>query len=96
MRLMQPYFLQGHNLFVDSWFTSLVLFEELHANSTGACDTLRKNRSGMPRFTDQLEKGGCDYRHTDTLLATKWFDKRKVTVLSTIHEGRLRNTGKLH
>ncbi|CAF1621297.1 unnamed protein product, partial [Didymodactylos carnosus] len=39
MRLMQPYLLKGHNLFVDSWFTSPALFEELHANSTEACGT---------------------------------------------------------
>lgn len=96
MRLMQPHLLKDHNLFVDSWFTSPAIFEELHAYSTGACGTVRQNRSGMSRFPDQLEKGDCNYRHTDTLLAIKWFDKREVTILSAIHEARLGNTGKLH
>ncbi len=66
MRLMQAYLLKGHHLFVDSWFTSPTLFEESHANSTGACGTVKQNRCGMPRLTDQLEKGDCDY--TDTLI----------------------------
>jgi hypothetical protein len=96
MSLMQPYLQKGHNLFMENWFTSPVLFEELHANSTGAYGTARENRSGMPDFTNQLEKGDSDYRHTDILLAVKWFDKREVTILSTIHEAKLASTGKVH
>ena len=96
IKLIQLYLLEGHNLFADNWFTSLIVFEELHTNSTGAFGTVRQNRSGMPRFTDQLEKDDSDYRHIDILLAIKWFDKREVTVLSTIHEASLENTGKIH
>ena len=48
----------------------------------------------MPNFTDELEKGDSDYRHTDVLLAVKWFDKRDVTILSTIHEERTISTEK--
>ena len=50
----------------------------------------------MPNFTDELGKGESDYRHTDVLLAVKWFDKRDVTILSTIHEARTISTGKIH
>ncbi|CAF1206575.1 unnamed protein product [Adineta ricciae] len=91
MRLMQPCLLKGHNLPVDSWFPSPALSEELHANSIGVCGTVRQNRFGMPRLTDQLEKSDCDYRHTDILLAIKLFNKREVTILSTIHEALLAN-----
>ena len=94
--LMQSYLHKGHNLFVDNWFTSPALFKVLHANRTGAYGTVRKNRLGMPSFTDELEKGDSGYRHTDILLAVKWFDKRDVTMLSTIHEARTISTGKIH
>ena len=96
MTLMQPYLRKDHNLFMDNWFSSPVLFEELHANSTGACGTARENRSGMPLFSDKLARGEIDYRHTDILLAVKWFDRREATMLSTIHEPRLANSGKIH
>ena len=96
MTLMQSYLQKGHNLFVDNWFTSPALFEVLHANRTGACGTVRKNQLGMPNFTDALEKGDSNYRHTDVLLAVKWFDKRDVIMLSTIHEARTISTGKIH
>jgi len=96
MTLMQPYLQKGHNLFMDNWYSSPILFEELHANSTGACGTVRQNRLGMPHFTDTLQKGGTDYRNTNILLVIKWFDKREVTILSTIHEAKMMNTGKVH
>jgi hypothetical protein len=31
MNLMQPYLDKGHNLFLDSWFTSPAIFEKLYA-----------------------------------------------------------------
>ncbi len=96
MTLMQSYLQKGHNLFVDNWFTSPALFEVLHANGTGACGAVRKNRFRMPNFTDKLGKGDSDYRHTDILLAVKWFDKRDVTILSTIHSKKNPYSGKLN
>ncbi|CAF4514381.1 unnamed protein product, partial [Rotaria sp. Silwood2] len=89
MTLMQPYLQKGHNLFIDNWYTSPSLFELLHANSTGACSTVRRNRTGMPNFMNKLERGEHDYQHTDILLSERWFDKREVTILSTIHEPKM-------
>lgn len=96
MTLMKPYLQNGHNLFVDNWYTSPTLFELLHDNFTGACGTVRKNRTGMPNFIDGPTRGEIEYQHTDILLALKWFDKREVTMLSTIDEPKMVYTGKTH
>ena len=71
MTLMQSYLQKGHSLFVDTRFTSLALFEALHANGAGARGTIRKNRFEMPHFSGKLEKSDSNYRHTDILLAAK-------------------------
>lgn len=43
--LMRPYLDKGHSLFLDTWFTSPTLFEQLHTRSTGACGTAKANRA---------------------------------------------------
>ena len=95
MTLMDSYLHKGHNLFIDNWYTSPILFELLHAKSTGACGTVRRNRIGMPNFMNKLKRGEHDYQHTDILLAESWLDKREVTMLSTIHEPKMINSGKI-
>ncbi|CAF1052726.1 unnamed protein product [Didymodactylos carnosus] len=94
MTLMQPYLDKGHNLFLNSWFTSPTLFEKLHTRSTEACGTARANRAGLRKFEDKPRKGQQVYQSTDDMLALKWFDKREVIMLPTIHEPRIGFTGK--
>jgi len=94
MTLMQPYLDKSHNLFLDSWFTSPTLFEKLHTRFTGACGTARADRAGLPKFEDKPEKGQQVYQSTDSMLALKWFDKKEVIMLSTIHEPHMGFTGK--
>ena len=96
MTLMQSYLQKGHNLFMDSWYSRPILFEELHANSTGACGTVRQNHLGMPHFTNTLQMSDSDYQNTNILLVIGWFDKREITMLSTIHQANMINTGKVH
>jgi hypothetical protein len=47
MTLLQPYLDKGHNLFLDSWFTSPTLFEKLHTRSTGVCGTRGVHRANF-------------------------------------------------
>ncbi|CAF1509918.1 unnamed protein product [Didymodactylos carnosus] len=72
-------------------FTSPTLFEKLHTRSTGACGTAR---AGLPKFEDKPGKGQQVYQSKDNMLALKWFDKREVIMLYTIHEARIEFTGK--
>lgn len=85
MTLMKPYLGRGHNLYVDNWYTSPKLFSELHENKTGACGTVKSNRSGMPKFKN-VEKGQVEHLHEGSLLAIKWHDKRDVHMLTTINK----------
>lgn len=93
MTLMEPYLGKGHNLYVDNWYTSPKLFDELHKNQTGACGTVRLNRSGMPTF-NALKKSEVEHLHDGCLLAIKWHDKRDVHMLTTINKDGLGPTKK--
>lgn len=46
--LCEPLFNLGHHVYMDSFFTSPSLFQELEENQTGACGTLPSNRQGVP------------------------------------------------
>ena len=42
-RLCRPIYNKGHYVFMDNYFSSPALFDELSRNQTGACGTLRLN-----------------------------------------------------
>ena len=56
-------------------------------HSTYACGTVHPNSRGLPKvvITVKLNKTEAVFRCNGPLLATKWCDKRAVTVLTTIH-----------
>ena len=77
----------GHVICMDSYYSSPVLFEELRQRQHGAVGTVRTSRRGLP--TALREKMG---KTTSTqcfrngpMLAVAWYDKRQVTLLSTVH-----------
>ena len=49
MSLMESFLDQGHCLFMDNYYTSVALFEELEERSNLACETVRSNRVDLPR-----------------------------------------------
>ena len=49
MSLMESFLDQGHCLFMDNYYTSVALFEELEKRSNLACGTGRSNRVDLPR-----------------------------------------------
>jgi hypothetical protein len=38
----------GHHVYIENFYSSPVLFEALKESNTGACSTIRANRSGLP------------------------------------------------
>ena len=79
----------GHHVYMDNFYTSPELFEELHWRNTYACGTVRPNRRGLPTAVTKASlknKGDTVFRRNSTLLCLRWFDKRPVTLLSSIHE----------
>jgi hypothetical protein len=93
--LMQKYLKKGHNLWLDNWYSSPLLYNWLHENGTNACGTVRRNRKGMPQMPDKLKKGQTDSRHTDNMLALRWTDRREVYMLTTIHTDSMIQSGKI-
>jgi hypothetical protein len=39
----------GHKLYMDSFFSSPDLFDDLHSRKINCCGTVRLNRKGMPQ-----------------------------------------------
>ncbi|CAG4972668.1 unnamed protein product [Parnassius apollo] len=59
LRLMRPYLLKGHNLFMDNYYNSVTLSEKLLDLKTHTNGTLRKTRKDNPKEIVQkkLQKG---------------------------------------
>ena len=88
---------QGHQLYMDNYYSSPELFEELHRRHTYCTGTLkstRKNVSKAVRFA-KLKTGECVWRRAGPLLLFKWKEKKKdVLMLSTIHDAVMVETPK--
>lgn len=87
---------RGHHVYMDNYYTSPELFEELHYRDTFACGTCRSNRKNMSKAVSaaKLKKGEAVFRRSGPLLCFKWHEKRDVTMLSTIHEACMVETNK--
>ena len=48
LELLEPYLGRGHTLYIDNWYTSPLLAEELLKHDTGVCGTVKTNRKHMP------------------------------------------------
>ena len=83
---------KGHIIYMDNYFSSPALFEELADNQTGACGTLRVNRRGVPDAVKSA-KLKCGDPHLavrdEKLLFISWFDRRQVNLLTTVHNDTL-------
>ena len=79
---------RDHNVYVDNFYSSLLLFKDLQKVGIGACGTVRIDRKGIPViFKSTLQKGEVRTRRLDGgVLALQWQDKRTVSMLSTIHD----------
>lgn len=91
-----------HHVYMDNYYTSPELFEELYAKDTYACGTIRKNRKGLPNAvinaTLPKKSGEAVFRRNTIthLLCVKWCDKRNVLMLSSIHDANMVDTGKVN
>ena len=89
---------RGHHVYMDNYYSSPELFEELHFRETFAAGTVRKGRKGMPKglvdFKSLKKPGDCMFRRNGPLLCFRWREKKDVLMLSTIHEAVFVETGK--
>jgi hypothetical protein len=50
----------GHKFYVDSFFYSSYLFDDLHTKAIKCCGTVRSNQKGVPRYSGRklIQKQG--------------------------------------
>lgn len=88
MRLMTNYLDQGHTLFMDRYYNSLPLTEQLLTHDTQVVGTIQTNRRGLPEpiSKQKLKKDEVIAFRKGRIMALKWRDKREVTMISTLHD----------
>ncbi|PNF43126.1 hypothetical protein B7P43_G18025 [Cryptotermes secundus] len=79
----------GHKLYMDNFFSSPDLFDELMTKKITCCGTVRPNRKGLPddfrRRQFRLRKGDIRVRVRQNMTALVWKDKRDVYMLTNMH-----------
>ena len=56
---------KGHHVYINNYYLSSCLYEELHWHSTFACGTCRPNRKYFPKAVTKVKlkkKGDCVFR----------------------------------
>lgn len=84
----EKYLDRGHVFFYDNFFSSVGLAEELLRRRTRCCGTVRTNRKGWPKELDskktkKMKRGETKMLQKGELLATVWYDKKPISILST-------------
>jgi len=90
MKLMSPFFNNGHNVTTDNFFTSLELARQLKSKGTSIVGTLRGNRREMPPINSlrlAYHETKCFMESSCNASLTVYQAKRKkhVAILSTLH-----------
>ena len=92
-RLAHDFLHVGHVIYMDSFFSSVSLFEYLRANDTMAVGTVAAGRVGVPRCLHpkelKMEKGEFQFRRKNDLLCLRMNDRKNVLLLSTVHTAEL-------
>ncbi|XP_028160561.1 piggyBac transposable element-derived protein 4-like [Ostrinia furnacalis] len=88
MMLMEDYLNAGHSLYMDNFYNSVSLAENLLANKTYLTGTLRANRSRNPEITRaKLPKNQVQSRYNSRgVCVSNYRDKRTVLMISTEHD----------
>ena len=84
MKMAKPFLNKNRHFYFDNFFTSTTLMEHLLLQQSYACGTVRINRKDLPPCAKtKLKQGDCVYAQRNTMVFTKWHDKRDVSFLST-------------
>ena len=82
----------GHHLYIDNFYTSVQLAQELKSNGIGVCGTMRTNRKEFPgplkpsNLKLSKKNPGPVFVQKGNLLCIGWYDKKAVYLLTTVHE----------
>jgi hypothetical protein len=96
MSLMKDYLSQGYSLYIDNFYTSPTLVNDLYGFGVHATGTLDCSRIGVPSKISQLKKefgrksvcrGSGAYIRDGTSVYAVWKDTKCVSVMSNEHPG---------
>ena len=90
LSVLRPYLDKGFRAFMDNYYTSVALFQELEDRKTLACGTMWSNR--LPKeicelkekCVKELERGDSLYRQKGRLTCVTWRDRKPVRFLAAI------------
>lgn len=88
LNICRPVYQNHHHIYMDNYFSSPVLFEDLARFGLGACGTLRPNRLGVPQIIKDARLRREDPPicvRVGNLQYIAWQDKKQVTLLSSVH-----------
>lgn len=88
-RLMEPYLNRGHHLYMDNYYNSVGLSEELlETYKTHTTGTLRSNKRNNPKHivSKKLKRGEHIWSRKGNVFVSKWKDKRDVLAITTGHQ----------
>jgi hypothetical protein len=95
LSLTSPYQYRNHIVYLDRYFTSPTLLDELLERGTSSCGTVRKDRVGLPptfkTVANGLAMGEMRCWQRDELGALVWKDRRAVYLLTT-HKSPIETT----
>jgi hypothetical protein len=79
----------GHKVFMDNYFTSSALFDDLFQCKINACGTVHHDRRGMPEDIGpklpKMNRGDIATCITGNLKAVCWIDRHDVYILTNMH-----------
>jgi len=88
MNITKPLHHKNYHVYMDNYFSSPNLYQELADVNLGACGTLRSNRVGVPPAIKnaKLSKGDPPISVRDGIFQyISWQDKKMVNLLTTLH-----------
>lgn len=87
-RLMKPYLNKGHHLYMDNYYNSIDLSNQLFKQKTHTTGTLRRNRKKNPKSIISFKKmkpGQHVFSKKGPIYVSRWRDKREVYSITTGH-----------
>jgi len=80
----------GHKLYMDNFYSSPDLYDDLAQKKIFCCGMVRLHRKGMPKDLKpkilRLKRGDIRVRTRSDLMAVVWKDKRDICLLTNIHD----------
>lgn len=100
MSLKHDLFNQGYHLYIDNFYSSLKLFQDLFTQGCFCTGTVRDNRIGNSKkcqskiLPKNAPRGSSKWYRDGQLVYVKWKDTKEVTIMSTYWQATGTNTVK--